>query len=332
MDDCYRGPIVDYHCHDILTLRDDRKAWKKLVAATCLCFIFMVAEIVGGYLAGSLAVMTDAAHLFSDFVGFNISLLAIWIGKKSATKLMTFGYHRAEVLGALISVITVWLLAVLFAGLAVRRLVIKEYDIDADTMIIVASIGLAINIGMGAVLHGVCHTHSHGMSTPSHSHTSNENINVRAAAAHVLGDMLQSVGVLIAAIIIKLNPDAKIADPICTLIFSIIVIFTTGKVAKDSVWYLMEGSPVNTADMMVKLKALPEVKHVHSLHVWSLSPAKDAVAVHLAVGPFCDRDVVLEKASSVIKSQTNVVSCTIQVENYNHDQINRCSKCLSVEC
>lgn len=133
---------------------------------------------------------------------------------------------------------------------------------------------------MGAVLHGICHTHSHGLrAQPQH-----ENINVRAAAAHVLGDLLQSVGVLIAAIVIKLFPNAKMADPICTLLFSIIVVYATLKVAYDAIKILVEASPKHVADFITLFMNIPGVKHVHGMHVWSLSPGKDAVAVHLAVG------------------------------------------------
>jgi zinc transporter 2 len=92
---------------------------------------------------------------------------------------------------------------------------------------------------MGAVLYGFCHNHSHGLSPTNNVDQSSSNINVRAAAAHVLGDLLQSFGVLIAAIIIKLFPNAKLADPICTLIFSAVVICTTAKVARDSIWVII---------------------------------------------------------------------------------------------
>lgn len=132
---------------------------------------------------------------------------------------------------------------------------------------------------MGAVLFGFCHNHSHGLTDHSSS-----NINVRAAAAHVLGDLLQSLGVLVAAIIIKLFPNAKLADPICTLIFSAVVIFTTAKVAKDSIWLLLEGSPKNSGDLAFELSNISNVRHLHNLHIWTLSPGKDAVSVHLCVG------------------------------------------------
>jgi zinc transporter 2 len=108
--------------------------------------LLQVTELIGGFIAGSLAIMTDAAHLFSDFIGFLISLLSIWVARKSPTKDMTFGYYRAEVLGAFLSVLTVWLLAAVFAVLAMNRLWKKEYDIDANTMMIVASLGLIVNI------------------------------------------------------------------------------------------------------------------------------------------------------------------------------------------
>lgn len=103
-------------------------------------------EIVGGYLANSLSVMTDAAHLSSDFIGFLISLFSIWLGQRQRTKRMSWGFHRAEVLGALFSIAVIWALTTIFMYLAVVRLIHGKYDIDADTMIIVSTIGVFINI------------------------------------------------------------------------------------------------------------------------------------------------------------------------------------------
>ncbi|XP_068892998.1 proton-coupled zinc antiporter SLC30A2-like isoform X2 [Tenebrio molitor] len=326
------NPNDEFHCHSFLVQNEDHKAWRKLLVASVLCFLFMVTELIGGFIAGSLAIMTDAAHLFSDFIGFLISLLSIWVARKSPTKDMTFGYYRAEVLGAFLSVLTVWLLAAVFAVLAMNRLWKKEYDIDANTMMIVASLGLIVNIVMGAVLYGFCHNHSHGLSPTNNVDQSSSNINVRAAAAHVLGDLLQSFGVLIAAIIIKLFPNAKLADPICTLIFSAVVICTTAKVARDSIWLLLEGSPRHTSELALELQSISSVRHFHNLHIWTLAPGKDAVSVHLCVDKYCDRDSILKKATSVIKSKLNVISCTIQIETYNSDIVNSCKNCQSVQC
>lgn len=320
--------LHDFHCHTSTMFHDDQKAWKKLISVSLLCFFFMITELVGGYLAGSLAVMTDAAHLFSDLIGFFVSLISIWIGKKAPTRAMTFGYHRAEVLGAFLSVLAVWLLAGIFCVVAVGRLLKKEYDIDANTMLIVASIGVVVNILMGAVLHGMCHTHSHSGRT-AHTHRT-ENINVRAAAAHIIGDLLQSIGVLIAAIIIKIFPSAQVADPICTLLFSMIVVYATLKVAYDAIQILLEASPKHTADLKTLFTKISGVKHVHEVHVWSLAPGKEAVTVHLAVDQGCDRDLVLKQATYIIRNHLNVVSCTVQIEPYNEELIQICNDCQNV--
>lgn len=133
---------------------------------------------------------------------------------------------------------------------------------------------------MGSILHGVFHSHSHN----THHSKDHENINVRAAAAHVLGDLLQSCGVLLAAILIKFFPNFKAADPICTVFFAVIVVLATVRVAKDSANILLEASPNNIEDISLGLRHLPGVKHLHSLHMWSLAPGKDAVIAHLAVG------------------------------------------------
>lgn len=145
---------------------------------------------------------------------------------------------------------------------------------------------------MGTILHGVCHSHSHNLG---HNESNDTNINVRAASAHVLGDILQSVGVMVAAIIIRLYPEAKLADPICTLLFTIIVIWTTSKVGRDSLWFLLEGSPINSTELFNELHNIPSVRHVHSLHVWSLAPGRDAVTAHLAVGAFKFRTMKTEE-------------------------------------
>ncbi|XP_030764030.1 zinc transporter 2 isoform X2 [Sitophilus oryzae] len=314
------------HCHDSLVSIEDTKAFTKLIFAALFCFLFMIAELIGGYLAGSLAVMTDAAHLFSDLIGFLISILAIWLSRKSATKYMTYGYYRAEVLGAFLSVLTIWFLAAVFLVLALRRLYKEEYSINANTMIMVASLGLIVNIIMGAILHGVCHAHSHGPTQSS------DNINVRAAAAHVLGDLLQSVGVLLAATIIKIFPEAQAADPICTLIFSVIIIFTTAKVARDTMWLLMQGGPISRDKVILELRKIPGIKHIHDVNIWSLSPGRNIVTAHLAVDDYCDKDFIVQSATSLIKSQIPIYSCTVQVENYNTEEVRSCKQCQIREC
>ncbi|KAJ8947935.1 hypothetical protein NQ314_008528 [Rhamnusium bicolor] len=136
---------------------------------------------------------------------------------------------------------------------------------------------------MGVILHGES-CHSHGPGSNKHTHLAKNNINVRAATIHVLGDLLQSIAVLLAAIAIKCNPDAKIADPISTLIFTPIVLCTTFGVGRDSLRIIAERSPRSIANLTIDLQKVAGVKNIHNIHIWSLAPGREAVTVHLAVG------------------------------------------------
>ena len=178
-----------------------RRARRKLIVASVLCLLFMTAEIVGGILSNSLAIATDAAHLLTDFASFMISLFAIWMAGKPRSDRMSFGWHRAEVVGAIASVLMIWVVTGILFYMAVLRVIKQDFEIDSKVMLITSGLGVLVNIIMGASLHQHGHSHgggaghSHGGdSEQAHSQTS-ENINVKAAFIHVLGDFLQSLGV-----------------------------------------------------------------------------------------------------------------------------------------
>lgn len=251
---------------------------KRLILVGAICFLFMIVEIVGGYLANSLAIMTDAAHLLSDLVSFTISIASLFIAKLPASSFMSYGYHRAEIIGALLSVALIWGLTIWLVFEAVHR-VIEPEEVDGEFMLVTAVFGLLCNIIMAKVLHsspGHSHSHSHNHSqnhihfqtstqespvtadnnreknssdkdsliTHHYNHSHMENVNIRAAFLHILGDLVQSIGVIIAAVIIVIEPDWQMADPICTFLFSIIVVFTTIPITKQAISVLMEASPV----------------------------------------------------------------------------------------
>ncbi|CAH1403778.1 unnamed protein product [Nezara viridula] len=307
---------VDY-CKEPMPVTNAH-AWKKLVAATTMCLIFMVVELVGGYMAGSLAVMTDAAHLLSDCVGFLVGLFAVWVSGQPPTHRFTYGYHRAEVLGALLSISVIWILTGIFIYLAVERLVKSDFDIHADAMMVVAAIGICINIVMGCILHG-SHGHSHGNG----SMHLEENINVRAAVIHVLGDLIQSTGVFISALVIKFYPSAKVIDPVCTFMCCVLVMCSTVPVLRQSVWVLLECTPphLEYSEVENALSSLEGVIGVHALHLWALTPGQYAATVHLAVGSHADRDRVLERAQTLLHNKFSLARTTIQVERHIGDII-----------
>ncbi|XP_038078882.1 zinc transporter 2-like [Patiria miniata] len=399
------GTDVD-HCHAASSgsgpdNTSNRRAQKQLMFATVVCFLFMVGELVGGWISGSLAIMTDAAHLLSDFTSFLISLFALWIARRPPTAKMSFGYFRAEILGAVVSVLMIWVATGILVYLAVQRVITQKFDIDGTVMLITAGCGLGINILLAVVLHFSGHTHSHGGLGHGHSHggghdhedddddshghghshnsdrpedkeegrphsiqadsinyeesepllaaeangtlpqvravkrkhhkhkKSQGNMNVRAAFIHILGDLIQSVGVCIAAVIIIVKPTWKIADPICTFVFSILVLITTILILRDAIQVLMEGVPrhINLKDLHMDLKSLPHVKMAHGLHVWSLTTTQAAMAVHLCIDPGEDSEMILQEASQLVRTKYNITFSTIQVEHFKPEVMMYCGRC-----
>uniref|UniRef100_A0A8C8E9N4 Proton-coupled zinc antiporter SLC30A8 n=1 Tax=Otus sunia TaxID=257818 RepID=A0A8C8E9N4_9STRI len=267
-----------YHCHGYSQAHENRKkeqhqARRKLCVASVICIFFMIAEI-----AGSLAVITDAAHILVDLTSFLISLFSLWLASKPPTKQLTFGWHRAEILGALMSMIIVWMVTGLLTYLASVRLLHPNYDIDATVMLITSACAVLANILLSLILHQTGHGHSHGAAL--------SNVSLRAAFVHTIGDLCQSISVLISALIIFFKPEYKIADPICTFVFSIFVLATTITILRDILIVLMEGTSKEFAYDAVKARilAVEKVASVHNLHLWSLTTNQTILSAHVATG------------------------------------------------
>ncbi|XP_048727104.2 proton-coupled zinc antiporter SLC30A2-like isoform X2 [Ostrea edulis] len=356
------------HCHAMQEKTGvDKRARRKLIIASTLCVLFMAGEIVGGVMAGSLAIISDAAHLLTDFASFMISLLALMLATRSPSKKFSFGWYRAEILGALLSILFLWILTGVLFYMAVRRVIHQDYVINAEIMLITAACGVAFNILMGISLghHGHNHSHkkksaiaqtetsednqrlldkdnstrpaSYGAMNGDHSETDplvqvkddhTDNINVKAAFIHVVGDLIQSIGVLIAAFIIYFKPEWKLADPVCTFVFSLIVMVTTFKIFMDIINVLMEGTPrgFDITSVRNSFLKLPGVKDVHDLRLWSLSMDKIALSLHLAVESNTDAMKILKLGSTMVRMKYGISESTIQVEEYV-TEMDDCTHC-----
>ena len=327
--------------HAELFKKQQDNAIRKLIWVCVICTIFMTIEIIGGYLANSIAIMSDAAHLLSDLLGFLISIISIYISRKVAKNNMSYGYHRAEIIGALVSIVLIWALTLWLLYEATLRIIIPP-QVDGFIMIIISIIGFSFNVIMGIVLTKSGVAHSHGLHKCDHDHDhehehehehssdeeirlhtedeheeKNTNVNLRASFIHILGDAIQNIGVLIAGIIIYFFPKYSIADPICTYVFSIIVGFTTINILKDCIFVLMEGRPVDIDidELENDLKKIKGVKEIHDLHVWSLSIGKINLSCHIC----CDNpQKTLTKAKKMIKKKYKIDHITIQVEDNNN--------------
>ncbi|CAD5230711.1 unnamed protein product [Bursaphelenchus okinawaensis] len=357
-----------FHCHELTSeqVENKKRAIRVLWLSVIVCLLFMICEIVGGWWAASLAIITDAAHLLTDLASMLISLFSLYLASRPASQRMSFGWHRAEVVGAFVSVFMIWVVTGILVYLAVERIITAKYEIDGEIMAITAAIGVGVNIIMGLLLYCGGHGHSHlGGGSHNHSHdepheqtallrsasgTSNGyqpieedvednhshddkrgpevNINVRAAFIHVLGDLLQSCGVLVAALIILWKPEWGIVDPICTLLFSVIVMSTTFYIIRDALVVLLEGRPssIDFREVFNTLESIDGVKKVHNLRIWALTMNKIALSVHLEIDQETDAQVVLKSTSLMLKQKFGVHESTIQIEDFQAESAD-CNEC-----
>ncbi|XP_074751280.1 putative proton-coupled zinc antiporter SLC30A3 isoform X2 [Athene noctua] len=314
------------------------QARRQLSVACTVCCVFMVGEVIGGYLAHSLAIMTDAAHLLTDVGSMSVSLFSLWVSTRPPTQTMSFGWHRSETLGALASVLSIWVVTGALVYLAAARIVSNDYEIEARAMLATSASAVGVNLVMAYILHQSPAGHGHGAGgyeqlesaggrPPSRAPLPGST-SVRAAFVHVVGDLLQSVGVLVAATIIYFKPQCKIADPISTLFFSVFVLGSTFTILRDVFRVLMEGAPRGLEFGAVKgvLLGVRGVKGAHDLHLWALTPSHHAVSVHVAVEAGADAETVLREATAQLQRNFGFASCTVQVERYR-EEMAACPHC-----
>ncbi|XP_033083593.1 zinc transporter 2 isoform X2 [Trachypithecus francoisi] len=228
-----------------------------------------------------------------------------------------------EILGALVSVLSIWVVTGVLVYLAVERLISGDYEIEGGTMLITSGCAVAVNVIMGLTLHQSGHGHSHGTTNQQE-----ENPSVRAAFIHVIGDFLQSMGVLVAAYILYFKPEYKYVDPICTFFFSILVLGTTLTILRDVILVLMEGTPKGVDFTAVRdlLLSVEGVEALHSLHIWALTVAQPVLSVHIAIAQNTDAQAVLKTASSRLQGNFHFHTVTIQIEDYSED-MKDCQAC-----
>lgn len=281
---------------------------RALTRAMLVTILFMVVELVGGWYANSLALISDGVHMLTDVGAMLLSLFALWMARRPRTLVMSFGYHRAEILGALFSGLAIWLLAGFLVYEAVIRMSAPP-EVHGVMVFVIAMIGLVANLASMKMLH----------SSKQH------NINVRAAYLHLVADSLGSVGAVIAGAVLWAT-DWRPIDPIITLIFSALMLFSSWELVKEAVGVLMEGSPahVDPKTILTTLKSLPGVTEVHDLHVWSVSSGRLALSVHLIAE---DAGATLAAANEALRSKHSIRHTTIQVEHPSRFERANCYDC-----
>ena len=267
--------------------------------ALALTGTYMIAEVVGALVTGSLALLADAAHMLTDVGGLALALLAIRFAAREATPQLTYGYLRTEVLSALTNAVVLLLLTVYILYEAYQRFLAPP-EILSGPMLIVAAIGLVVNLISMRLLAG----------------GSAESLNVKGAYLEVLGDMLGSVGVIVAALIIMWT-GWRLADPIMGAGIGLFIVPRTWTLLKQVTHILMEGTPPNIDLSLLerKLMDLPGVTAVQDLHVWTVTSGFDAMSCHLVVADISKARDALQNARRVMKDNFGIDHVTIQVED-----------------
>lgn len=270
---------------------------------------YMVAEIVGGFVANSLALLADAGHMFSDAAALGLSLVAVMLAQRPATSNRTYGFHRAEILAALTNGAALLVLSVLIAREAWGRLS-DPPEVQGGLMLLVASGGLAINVINLMILSGGRH----------------HNLNVRGAWLHVMADTLGSVGAILAGAAIYFLGWSW-ADPVASFVIASLVLYSAWGLVRETLDVLMEGVPkgISVDDVAAALKGISGVLDAHDLHVWSLTSGRNIATTHLVIAEDADHQTIIDAANRTLAERFAIAHATIQVE---HDELaNKCNPC-----
>ena len=270
----------------------------RLRVVLALTLAYMVAEIIGGWMSGSLALMADAAHMFSDAAALGLSLFAGWIASRPATSRRTYGFYRAEILAALANGATLVALSILVVRAAIGRLSTPT-PVDGSLMAWVALGGLLLNLAGLKLLQ------------PSRG----ESLNLRGAWLHVASDALGSLGALVAGVL-TWRLGWTWADPVASMLICVLVTWSSWALLKESVAVLMEGAPghIDVDEVRLAMAAIDGVREVHDLHVWTITSGIEALSGHAVVATGHSRDAILHELRTMLEERFGIGHSTLQLE------------------
>ena len=272
---------------------------RRVFLAMLLTGSFMVAEVVGGIMSGSLALLSDAGHMLVDFVSLALAWFAFRLTRRKADIRRSYGYHRFQVVAAFVNGLTLLAIAGWITVEAVRRLA-DPIEVLAGPMMVIAMLGLLVNVVVFAILQT----------------GDGENLNMRGAALHVMGDMLGSVAAIAASAII-LSTGWMPIDPILSVGVAVLILRAAYTILRKSGHILLEGTPENVdpSDLCDQLKdAVPQVADVHHVHIWSLINERPVVTLHAVMADGADQDEALVAIHRALERLFGLSHATVQLE------------------
>ena len=274
------------------------ESWRRLSLVLVLTSLYMVAELVAGWWTGSLALLADAGHMFTDAAALLLALTAVWFGSRPATSRKTFGYYRLEIIAALVNGVALVLISLLIFYGAYQRW-LSPPVVRSGPMILVASGGLLVNLFCAWLLHS----------------KDEIDLNMRGAWLHVMGDALGSVGAIIAGALMMIWGWYS-ADPLFSVLISLLIIYGSIRLIRDSTNVLLEGTPahINLAAVEDAILATSGVNDVHDLHVWTITSGRDALSAHVIHAQSISQPDLLKELRTKLHDRFGVDHLTIQME------------------
>ena len=291
------------HDHDHLHHGHHAAVSRKLTIATVATLLFVVVQLVVGYAANSLAVISDAVHNFTDGIALVLALIAVRLERRPATDEKSYGYHRAGILAAFVNAALLVAFTFYIFVEAVERFRAPA-PVNDIAMILVAAAGIALNVAI----------------TVSLRREGKEDVNIRGAVAHMLGDTLSSAGIIVAAILIRYTGVQQIDGAVSVLI-GILILWSSWDILRESVNLLLEGTPrgIDPDAVARSISAIDGVYGVHHLHIWALGSARPALSCHLMVGdvPVKSTGGLLDQVNAMLLREYRIAHTTIQFEFAN---------------
>ena len=285
------------HAHDFRSA-----SRKNLIIALTLISTYMLAEVVGGVLSGSLALIADAGHMLTDALAIAMALAAMWVADRSASAERTFGYERTEVLAAMFNTIALWLIAGWIFFEAYHRAFTEDVHVDGIPVLIVGTGGLLINIAAAWVLH----------------RSSGHSMNVEGAFQHVLADLMGSVGVIISAVLIMAF-NWTLADPILSVLIALLILWSSRHLMATVTNVLLEGTPkhIDAYQLCHDIESVEGVTLIHDVHVWTITSGSEAFTAHVLVDPSYqgNSEEIRTKIQDIAYNNYGINHVSIQLEH-----------------
>jgi cobalt-zinc-cadmium efflux system protein len=282
---------VDDHSHSNM---------RRVQIALVLTATFMIVEVIGGIISGSLALLADAGHMLTDSMGLALAALAFRVSAKPADSRRSYGYQRFQILAAFVNGLSLLLIVAWILVEAIQRLM-NPPEVMAETMLLVAAGGLVVNLLSFVVLHG----------------GDRDNMNIAGAVLHVAGDLLGSVAAIVAAVVIIFSGWMPI-DPLLSIVVAMLILRSAWKLVQRSAHILLEGAPewLDIGQMRSKItNQVPAVRDIHHVHVWGLTPQHLMLTMHVTLA---DSQVsatpVIRQVKSILQQEFGISHSTIEVE------------------